>query len=134
MPDRGVMFPPIEQLTAQGYDLQFGTHVLGHFYLTKLLVPILQSTAAQTGHPTRVIDVSSSGHLFNEVKGKHGLIDYDVLRDCPERNKKGTFQLYFMSKSGNILLSKARHRAYRESGIVSIALHPGSFTLLFVYL
>ena len=26
---RGVMIPPIEQLTADGYDLQFGTNVLG---------------------------------------------------------------------------------------------------------
>lgn len=25
----GVMFPPVEQLTADGYDLQFGTNVLG---------------------------------------------------------------------------------------------------------
>ena len=27
------MFPPIEQLTADGYDLQFGTNVLGPFNL-----------------------------------------------------------------------------------------------------
>lgn len=26
---RGVMQPPIEQLTSDGYDLQFGTNVLG---------------------------------------------------------------------------------------------------------
>lgn len=55
------MIPPIEQLSAQGYDLQFGTNVLGkfflafldlvplklfpgHFYLTKLLLPALIST------------------------------------------------------------------------------------------
>lgn len=25
----GVMFPPVEQLTADGFDLQFGTNVLG---------------------------------------------------------------------------------------------------------
>ena len=29
------MIPPIEQLTADGYDLQFGTNVLGR--LTRLL-------------------------------------------------------------------------------------------------
>ena len=32
---RGVMIPPMEQLTADGYDLQFGTNVLGR--LTRLL-------------------------------------------------------------------------------------------------
>ena len=42
---RGVMLPPIEQLTADGYDLQFGTNVLGHYYLTTLLLPTLISTA-----------------------------------------------------------------------------------------
>jgi hypothetical protein len=25
----GVMFPPVKMVTAQGYDLQFGTNVLG---------------------------------------------------------------------------------------------------------
>lgn len=27
------MFPPVEQLTADGYDLQFGTNVLGKSYI-----------------------------------------------------------------------------------------------------
>lgn len=29
---RGVMVPPVEQLTADGYDLQFGTNVLGAYH------------------------------------------------------------------------------------------------------
>lgn len=119
------MFPPVEQLTAQGYDLQFGVHVLGHYYFTKLLTPILLNTVAQTGKPTRAIVISSNGHLYNEVKGKDGLINYDVLRDCPKRTKKGSIQLYFMTKSGNILISKARDRALCPSGVVSISCHPG---------
>ena len=42
---RGVMLPPIDQLTGDGYDLQFGTNVLGHYYITTLLLPTLISTA-----------------------------------------------------------------------------------------
>ncbi|KAF8547993.1 NAD(P)-binding protein, partial [Imleria badia] len=41
----GVMTPPIDMLTDDGYDLQFGTNVLGHFYFTKLVLPTLLSTA-----------------------------------------------------------------------------------------
>ncbi|KAJ6597943.1 hypothetical protein B0H10DRAFT_2231808 [Mycena sp. CBHHK59/15] len=33
----GVMSPPTEMLTAQGLDLQFGTNIVGHFFLTELL-------------------------------------------------------------------------------------------------
>ena len=29
MPDSGVMYPPIDKVTSQGFDLQFGTNVLG---------------------------------------------------------------------------------------------------------
>ena len=35
----GVMFPPVEQLTADGYDLQFGTNVLGACARARSLVP-----------------------------------------------------------------------------------------------
>ncbi|KAF9232092.1 hypothetical protein BU15DRAFT_81605 [Melanogaster broomeanus] len=33
--------PPIDQLTDDDYDLRFGTNVLGHFYFTKLVLPVL---------------------------------------------------------------------------------------------
>ena len=35
------MTPPVEETTAQEYDLQFGVNVLGHYYLTQLLLPLL---------------------------------------------------------------------------------------------
>ena len=34
----GVMVPDMGDMTKQGYDLQFGTNVLGHHYLIRLLV------------------------------------------------------------------------------------------------
>jgi retinol dehydrogenase-12 len=39
------MIPPVEQKTADGYDLQFGTNTLGHFFFTSLLLPTLIHTA-----------------------------------------------------------------------------------------
>ena len=37
----GVMVPPIEQLTKDGYDLQFGTNVIGHGVLTLEVLHLL---------------------------------------------------------------------------------------------
>jgi retinol dehydrogenase 12 len=37
----GVMKAPIDQLTEDGYDLQFGTNVIGHGVLTLELLPLL---------------------------------------------------------------------------------------------
>ncbi|MFL9937189.1 SDR family NAD(P)-dependent oxidoreductase, partial [Paraburkholderia sp. RL18-103-BIB-C] len=38
----GVMAPPKRLETADGFELQFGTNVLGHFALTALLMPALE--------------------------------------------------------------------------------------------
>ena len=89
---RGVMRPPIEQLTADGYDLQFGTNVLGHFYFTKLLLPTLLSTAkvAPDGH-VRIVTVSSSGHMFAKL-------NFNTFKDGPARKAVGSDMLYMQSK------------------------------------
>ena len=71
------MLPPAKLTTADGYDLQFGTNVLGHFYLTKLLLPLLVAAAkssSTTDGRARVVHSASSGHLF--VRG----IDFGTLK------------------------------------------------------
>ncbi|CAF4824241.1 unnamed protein product, partial [Rotaria sp. Silwood2] len=45
-------------LTFDGLQTEFGTNHIGHFYLTKLLLPLLIRSKA------RIINVSSSGHCF----------------------------------------------------------------------
>ncbi|KAF7346451.1 NAD P-binding protein [Mycena sanguinolenta] len=114
----GVMVPPINQLTAQGFDLQFGTNVLGHFYLTKLLLPTLLATAAP-GKPARVINTSSLSHA-----GVSG-VDFNTLKDCPARTEAGSGYLYGQSKLGNVLFSNELSRRYADQGIVSVSLNPG---------
>src|SRR5258708_22294977 len=44
----GVMTPPKRLQTADGFELQFGTNVLGHFALSALLMPALEM-AAESG-------------------------------------------------------------------------------------
>ncbi|GBE85822.1 NAD-P-binding protein [Sparassis latifolia] len=116
----GVMTPPIDELTYDGYDLQFGTNVLGHFYLTKLLLPLLIATAKTSPDgKARVINTSSMSH--EHASG----IDYDSLRIGSRRKELGTYRLYCQSKFGNVVFSNELNRRYASQGIVSISLHPG---------
>ncbi|KAI5477915.1 short-chain dehydrogenase/reductase SDR family protein [Pseudohyphozyma bogoriensis] len=125
----GVMIPPTDLITAQGWDGQFGTNCLGHYFFTKLLMPALTRAA-----PSRVINTSSSGWMF--APPGEG-IDWDVLKAGPARDAaiekwgKGTndfgaapWKFYGMSKLGNILVSNLLAREHSDV-LVSCALHPG---------
>jgi NAD(P)-dependent dehydrogenase (short-subunit alcohol dehydrogenase family) len=57
---------PIEELTKNNYDLQFGTNVLGHFHLTAFLLPALLAALEP-----RVINVSSIAHHCSQYSGIH---------------------------------------------------------------
>lgn len=135
----GVMAPPIDQLTVQGYDLQFGTNVLGHFYLTKLLLLALIAGAKSSPDGTaRVVNTSSSVSLFVDT------IDFSTLKDTPVRKKTYPQILYCQSKlvclyslypfyhlissacQGNILFANDLARRYEEQGIASTSLNPGN--------
>jgi retinol dehydrogenase-12 len=86
------MVPPIEQLTTDGYDLQFGTNVVGPFYFTKLLLPTLLSTAQNSpdGH-ARILATASSAHLFTTL-------NFNTFKDSPARVAAGPDTLYAQSK------------------------------------
>ena len=65
--------------------------ILGHFYLTKLLLPTLLSTA-ETNGDARVVNTSSSGHNMVDT------IDFNTLTDGPARRKLSPTALYGQSK------------------------------------
>lgn len=116
----GVMGPPIDQVTAQGYNLQFGVHVLGPFCLTKLLLPTLIATAKSSPDgKVRVINTSSSLHLL-------GNLNYNKLKDGPARRKSSSLLLYCQSKYATVILSSELARRYGDQGIVSVCLNPGT--------
>ena len=104
----GVMAPPLEMVTAQGYDLQFGTNVLGHYLFTNLLLSMIESTAKETGHPGRVVEVSSNVHILSG----NPIIHYETLKDGPARKKMSCWDLYAQSKSVSTL---ARTRGLSEN-------------------
>ncbi|KZO92792.1 hypothetical protein CALVIDRAFT_295035 [Calocera viscosa TUFC12733] len=117
------MGTPMSQLTKQGFDLQFGTNVFGHAYLTMLLLPTLLATAqASPPGSVRVINDSSQVHMG---AGRGG-IDYDTLKPGPGRDKMGSMLAYNQSKWGNVVFAKELARRYGAQGIVSTSLNPGA--------
>ncbi|KAG1899527.1 uncharacterized protein F5891DRAFT_402704 [Suillus fuscotomentosus] len=116
----GVMTPPIELVTADGYDLQFGTNILGHYYFTKLLLPILTSTAKATSEgKVRVVNVASCAHLF-------GGLDFNTFKDGPARKKCSKGKLYNQSKFANVVFALELAKRYGDQGVISTALNPGN--------
>lgn len=102
-------------LTSETYEIQFGTNHLGHALLTKLLLPVLLTTAAQADSDVRVINVSSLGHALAPRKG----IEYDQAA----LERYSTMQRYGNSKLANILHAQELQR--RHPSITATAVHPG---------
>lgn len=106
----GVMAPPLLR-TAQGFELQLGTNHLGHFLLTRLLEPALVAAA-----PSRVVNVSSRGHL------RAGM-DFD---DPHWRTRDyDKWKAYGQSKTANVLFTVELERRLGGKGVHAYALHPG---------
>ncbi|KAF8500320.1 NAD-P-binding protein [Russula emetica] len=125
--DSALIFPPVEALTKQGYDGQFGTNVLGHFYLMELLLPTLIATAEDSPPGVvRIVNVSSIAHNFGiPPEG----INWDTVgpnADMAKRKKVGTMNLYSQSKLGNVLITNELARRVGDKNIVAISLHPGN--------
>jgi NAD(P)-dependent dehydrogenase (short-subunit alcohol dehydrogenase family) len=108
----GVMAPPERRETRDGFELQFGTHVLGHFALTCRLLPVLEMAAA-----SRVVTLASIAH-------KRGKIAFDDLQSERSYSPMGAYQ---QSKLGDLMFAMELERRLRADGkkTISIAVHPG---------
>lgn len=92
------MIPPVEQVTSDGYDLQFGTNCLGHWYFTQLLMPTLLESAKTAPKGTvRVITTSSLAHIFHGPGFTWPTLQKGSAADVA-RKKLGTYKLYAQSK------------------------------------
>eukprot|EP00605_Chrysophyceae_sp_TOSAG23-4_P001413 GSChrysophyteH1.ASY1.ANO1.1539.1 assembled CDS len=54
------------QVSKQGYDLSWSSNYLGHFLLTKLLLPFMMASEKVTGLHGRIINVASSYHFGSD--------------------------------------------------------------------
>ena len=114
MNNAGIMaVPPAE--TKEGYEIQFGTNHMGHALLTRLLMPILQSTAKQPDADVRVINLTSEGHNFARTPS--------VLCNQEELKRSGVWVKYGYSKLANILFARAL--ALNHPDLTSVSIHPG---------
>lgn len=115
------MFPPISQLTTHGHDLQFGTNVLGHFYLTQLLLPTLVSSAKSSsdGH-VRIVNLSSVGHIGAPTVKDGGPVLYETLVEGKRRNKMGTIELYYQSKAVSVTLIWTIQRSIPSDSLTNV--------------
>ncbi|SEH88603.1 NAD(P)-dependent dehydrogenase, short-chain alcohol dehydrogenase family [Mycolicibacterium rutilum] len=106
----GVMTPPQRQVTADGFELQFGANHLGHFALTGRLLPLLRNGA-------RVVTVGSIAATqrrlsFDDANAERG---YRPMRS------------YGMAKLAQLMFAKELDRRSRAHGwgLTSNAAHPG---------
>jgi len=108
----GVMSPPKRQVTADGFELQFGTNYLGHYALTAHLLPLLRR-----GNKPRVVSLSSIAH-------RNGAIHFDDLQFA---NPYKAWKAYSQSKLAMLMFALELQRRSDAAGwgLLSNAAHPG---------
>lgn len=124
----GVYAPKTRLETKDGFEIQFGTNVLGHFALTALLLPALERAAASQPMRPRVVTLASIAH-------KRARLNFDDLQSTKSYSPSGS---YGQSKLADLMfafeLDRRLHAAGPPaSGVMSVAVHPGvANTNLFV--
>ncbi len=107
----GVMACP-EGRTADGFEMQFGTNHLGHFELTRQLMP-----AILAGTDSRIICLTSSAHDISDV---------DLDDPNFERTPYDAWLAYGRSKSANALHAFALAQRYPVRDVFAASVHPGA--------
>jgi NAD(P)-dependent dehydrogenase (short-subunit alcohol dehydrogenase family) len=124
----GVYAPKKRLQTVDGFELQFGTNVLGHFALTALLLPALERALARQAQKPRVVTIASIAH-------KRARINFDDLQSLKSYSPSAS---YGQSKLADLMFAFELERRLRAagapaSGVISVAAHPGvAKTNLFV--
>ncbi|WP_158745292.1 SDR family oxidoreductase [Acidisphaera sp. L21] len=107
----GIMAPHDRGITADGFELQFGTNYLSHFALTSRLLPLLSAAKA------RIVQLSSFGHRTGTIQ----------LDDLNYEQGYNPFPVYSQSKLAMLMfaLELDRRSNAKGWGLTSVAAHPG---------
>ena len=106
----GIMACPLARV-GPGWESQFGVNHMGHFALTKALMPLLEKTGG-----ARVVALSSSGHKISDIRWD------DIQYESSEYDK---WQAYGQAKTANALFANALSRRLKGTGGLAFSVHPG---------
>ena len=112
----GIMACPETRIGPNGWEQQFGVNHLGHFALTKALMPLLETTAQQRGSDVRVVALSSTGHKLSDIRW-----DDPHFRD----GEYDKWQAYGQSKTANALFAMGLNKRLSAFGARAFSVHPG---------
>ncbi|KAI9679728.1 MAG: hypothetical protein M1822_007334 [Bathelium mastoideum] len=116
----GIASAPLAYKTKQGLEPHFGVNCVAPFLLTRLLLPVLTSTAKIAGpHQVRVVWTSS---ILVEMMAPKGGVTISEL-DNPSNNRD---EHYSASKAGNWFLASEFHRRFGHTGVLHVTQNPGS--------
>ena len=99
-----------EMPTKEGWDLQFAVNHIGHFILTKGLLPALSQS-----ENARVVALSSTAHKMSGIR-------WD---DIHFKDSYDKWQSYGQSKTAASLLAVELDSRMKEKGIRAFGVHPG---------
>jgi NAD(P)-dependent dehydrogenase (short-subunit alcohol dehydrogenase family) len=111
------MLANIQNFTEDGFDETMQSNYFGHFLLTSLLLDRIKESA-----PSRIVNVSSLGHLFVEN------FDITDLNFKHSPYAKSSSQKYTWSKLCNILFTVELAKRLQNTGVTTNSLHPGSIS------
>lgn len=115
----GIMAPPTFETTQDGFERQIGVNHIGHFELTRLLLPTLKQSSAG-----RVVCVSSLAHKMNAPS----TVTIDTFKNIQNPAKYSSWSNYGLSKLANVLFVRHLSKKLTEEGCTNVqvnALHPG---------
>ncbi|KAI1617734.1 short-chain dehydrogenase/reductase [Exophiala viscosa] len=110
----GIMAVPSAK-TAAGQEIQLGTNHVGHFLLTKLLLPTLDHTAKKNSPDVRIISLSSAAWQMAP--------NIDTIVSTEKLLAQKPWTCYGASKAANVMFAAELARRYPQ--FTSVSLHPG---------
>ena len=106
----GIMASP-EARVGPGWEAQFGINHMGHFALTKTLMPLIENTPG-----ARVISLSSTAHKLSDIR-------WDDVQF--EQTGYDKWQAYGQAKTANALFANGLSRRLAGKDALAFAVHPG---------